>query len=199
MPKLEMPTVIEETKKGEKTFDLYARLVKDRIVFLDEVIDQEVASSIVAQLLYLDSLESDQSIKLYINSPGGQCYSAYAIVDTIQLLQHDVETIVFGYACSAAAIVATSGTKGKRHMLPSARLMIHEPSYGTYGKLTDMEIDMDEANWCRERELEFLNQFAPKKGGYWTRDDIARDKWYNPQEAINAGLVDKVVTKGGKM
>lgn len=199
MPRLSLPTVIEETKKGEKTFDLYARLVKERIIFLDDEINQEIASSVIAQLLYLDSLESDQSIKLYINSQGGQCYSAYAIVDTIQLLEHDVETIVFGYACSAAAIIAIAGTKGKRNMLPSARLMIHEPSYSTYGKLTDMEIDISEADWCRERELEFLNQFAHKDGGFWTRDDIRRDKWYSPQEAIKVGLADKVVLKGGKM
>lgn len=194
MPKLDMPAVIEKTDKGEKTFDLYARLVKDRIVFLDEEIDRELASSIIAQLLYLDNLESDQDIKLYINSPGGSCYSAYAIVDTMQLLKHDVQVIVFGYACSAAAIIATAGTKGKRHMLPSARIMVHEPSSGTYGKLTDMQIDIKEAEWAKKKELEFLNKFAPNSEG-WTEENIARDKWFGAEEAIAANLIDKVVTK----
>lgn len=195
---LEMPTVMEETKKGEKAFDLYARLVKDRIVFLNEEVTRESASSVIAQLLYLDNLDSEKDIKLYINSPGGSCYDGFAIIDTMDLIKADVQTVGIGLQASMAAIILACGAKGKRSLLPSSRVMIHEPSSWSSGKVTDMQIDLEQAKWAKRHVLDLLNKHAVNQSGKWNEDNIVFDRWFSPEEAIKFNLVDKVL-EGGKM
>lgn len=194
----EMPTVIEKVGKGEKVFDLRARLIKERIIFLSGIIDDELSTSVIAQLLYLDSLESDKDIKLYIDSPGGSCYQGFSIIDTMQLLQHDISTVVLGYAASMASAIACAGTKGKRFLLPSSRIMIHEPSSGTYGKVTDMRIDMQEVEWVKKHLLEIYNEHAPN-ANTWTDENCNRDHWMGAKEAIELNLADKILVKEVKM
>lgn len=194
----EMPAVIEKVGKGEKTFDLRARLIKERIIFLVGEVDEESATSVIAQMLYLDSLESDEDIKLYIDSPGGLCYQGFSIIDTMQLLQHDVSTVVLGLAASMASAIACAGTKGKRFLLPSSRVMIHEPSSGTYGSVTDLKISMQEAEWAKKHLLEIYNKHATNAES-WTEENLNRDRWLGVKEAIELNLADKILTKEVKM
>ncbi|HUC95401.1 MAG TPA: ATP-dependent Clp protease proteolytic subunit [Candidatus Saccharimonadia bacterium] len=186
-----IPTVIENEGRMERAYDIYSRLLKDRIIFLGSAIDEHVANIIVAQLLFLDSQDS-KDISIYINSPGGSVSDALAIYDTIKYVKSDIQTIVVGMAASAAALILSSGTKGKRSALPNSRIMIHQPSSGTRGKVTDMEIDLEESIKLK-RQLEQI--IADNTGQKQTKvhTDMERDYYMSPTDAKQYGLVDSVI------
>jgi ATP-dependent Clp protease, protease subunit len=187
-----IPTVIETEGRIERAYDIYSRLLKDRIIFLGEDVNEHTANLIVAQLLFLDNEQPGRDIYLYINSPGGVVYDALAIYDTMQYIKSDVQTVGIGIQASAAAFLLSSGTKGKRIMLPNASVMIHQPSSGTRGKVTDMEIDLRESLRLKRR----LNEIMAKNTGQTVKrieDDMERDYWMTADEAKKYGLVDKVV------
>jgi ATP-dependent Clp protease protease subunit len=188
-----VPTVIEQEGRMERAYDIYSRLLKDRIIFAGEDINPHTANLIVAQLLFLDNEDAKKDIFLYINSPGGSVYDALAIYDTMQYLKADVQTVGIGIQASAAAFLLSSGTKGKRFILPNASVMIHQPSSGTRGKVTDQEIDLREA--LRVKKL--LESIMAKNTGQKAEKihvDMERDKWLTAEEAKTYGLVDKVIT-----
>ncbi len=187
-----IPTVIETEGRMERAFDIYSRLLKDRIIFLGEEVTEHTANLIVAQLLFLDNEDSTKDINLYINSPGGVVYDALAIYDTMQFIKSDVQTVGIGIQASAAAFLLSSGTKGKRFMLPNASVMIHQPSSGTRGKVTDMEIDLKESLRIKHR----LNEIMAENTGQTIKkitEDMERDYWMTSDEALKYGLIDKVV------
>lgn len=188
-----MPTVIEPSSQGERAFDIYSRLLRDRILFLGDQVDEHTANLIIAQLLFLDNEDSKKDIQFYINSPGGSVYDALAIYDTMQYVKSDVMTVGIGIQASAAAFLLSSGTKGKRYLLPNSTVMIHQPSSGTRGKVTDMEIDLKESLRLKKR----LNEIMAKNTGKSVKqitDDMERDYWLDAKEAKAYGLVDDVVT-----
>ena len=188
-----VPTVIESDGRVERAYDIYSRLLKDRIVFLGTRVDQTSANLIVAQLLFLQAEDPKKDIFFYINSPGGSVYDAMAIFDTMQYVTNDVQTVGIGMQASAAAFLLSSGTKGKRFLLPNATVMIHQPSYGTQGKITDMEIDLKEGLRLKQH----LNEIMAKNTGQKLdkiKDDMERDYWMTSDEAKKYGLVDKVIT-----
>lgn len=188
-----IPTVIESDGRMERAYDIYSRLLRDRIIFMGEDVNSHTANLIVAQLLFLESEDPKKDIKLYINSPGGSIYDAFAIYDTMQFVKCDIETVGIGVQASAAAFLLSSGTKGKRFLLPNATVMIHQPSYGTRGKITDMEIDLKEGLRLKQR----LNEIMAENTGQTVdtiRTDMERDNWMSSKEALKYGLVDKVLT-----
>lgn len=188
-----IPTVIENEGRIERAYDIYSRLLKDRIVFIGEDVNPHTANLIVAQLLFLDNENSDKDIYLYINSPGGSAYDAMAIYDTMQYIKSDVQTVGIGMQASAAAFLLSSGTKGKRVILPNSSVMIHQPSSGTRGKVTDMEIDLKESLRIKHR----LNEIMSKNTGQPLKkveQDMERDYWLSADEAKKYGVVDKVIT-----
>lgn len=188
-----IPTVIENEGRVERAYDIYSRLLKDRIIFLGSGVDQASANVIVAQLLFLQAQDPKKEIYFYINSPGGSVYDALAIYDTMQYIQNDVVTVGIGMQASAAAFLLSSGTKGKRFVLPNASVMIHQPSSGTRGKVTDQEIDLRES--LRVKEL--LENIMAKNTGQKPEkihDDMERDKWLTADEAVKYGIADKVIT-----
>lgn len=190
-----IPTVIEQEGRFERAYDIYSRLLRDRIVFVGEDINPHTANLIVAQLLFLDNQSSDQPIHLYINSPGGSVYDAFAIYDTMQFVKSPVHTFGIGVQASAAAFLLSSGEKGHRFLLPHATVMIHQPSSsGPRGKVTDQEIDLKEA--LRLKKL--LEEIVAKNTGQTAKkvhDDMERDYWMSADEAKKYGLVDKVIEK----
>lgn len=189
-----VPTVIENDGRVERAFDIYSRLLKDRIIFLGTDVNQHTANLVVAQMLFLENEDPKKDIKLYINSPGGSVYDAFAIYDTMQYVKCDIQTVGIGVQASAAAFLLSSGTKGKRFLLPHATVMIHQPSAGTRGKVTDMEIDLKEG--LRLKHL--LNQIMARNTGQTVKRieaDAERDYWMNADEAKKYGLVDKVLAK----
>lgn len=189
-----VPTVIEQEGRVERAYDIYSRLLKDRIVFLGTDVNEHTANLIVAQLLFLANEDSTQDIKLYINSPGGSVYDALAIYDTMNYIKPDVQTIGIGVQASAAAFLLSSGTKGKRSLLKHATVMIHQPSSGTRGKVTDQEIDLKES--LRVKKL--LEQIMADNTGQNLKkihEDMERDFWITAEEAKKYGLVDHVITK----
>lgn len=188
-----VPTVIEAEGRVERAFDIYSRLLKDRIIFLGEDVNPHTANLIIAQLLFLDNEDSKKDIFLYINSPGGSVYDALAIYDTMQFVKADVQTVGIGMQASAAAFLLSSGAKGKRLLLPNATVMIHQPSSGTRGKVTDMEIDLKETLRIKHRLNEIM---AANTGQKIERihDDMERDRWMSAEEAKEYGIVDKVIT-----
>ena len=189
-----IPIVIEQTSRGERSYDIYSRLLKDRIIFLGTGVDDNVANAIIAQMLFLESDEPDQDIYLYVNSPGGQVSSGMAIYDTMQYIKPDVQTICIGQAASMGALLLTAGTKGKRFSLPHARIMIHQPSGGFQGQHTDIEIQAKEISKIREVLDGIFAEHAgqdPKK----VRKDTERDHYMTGQEALDYGLIDKLITK----
>ena len=193
-----IPTVIEQEGRMERAYDIYSRLLKDRIIFLGEDVNPHTANLIIAQLLFLDNEDSKKDIYLYINSPGGSVYDALAIYDTIQHVKADVQTVGIGVQASAAAFLLSSGAKGKRFILPHATVMIHQPSSGTRGKVTDQEIDLRES--LRVKKL--LEQIMAKNTGQkmeQIHQDMERDRWMNAEEAKKYGLVDKVMTSPPKV
>ena len=187
------PIVIEQTSKGERSYDIFSRLLKDRIIMLEGAIDERVSSVLCAQLLFLESQEATKDITLYINSPGGLVTAGMAIYDTMQYISSDIQTVVVGQACSMGSLLASAGTKGKRLMLPHARHMIHQPLGGASGQATDVEIRANELlRWKRE-----LTEIYVKTTGR-TYDELAadmeRDKFMTPKEAVAYGLADRIVT-----
>ena len=188
-----VPYVIEKSGREERVYDIYSRLLKDRIVFLGTAIDDEVANAIVAQLLFLQSEDAKKDIYFYINSPGGSVYDALAIYDTMQYITNDVQTVGIGVQASAAAFLLSSGTKGKRLLLPNSTVMIHQPSSGTRGKVTDQEIDLRES--LRIKKL--LESIMAKNTGQkpeQIHEDMERDRWMTALEAQKYGIVDKVIS-----
>ncbi len=189
-----IPTVIEKTFEGERAFDIYSRLLNERIIFLGEQVDEHTANTIVAQLIHLAYVDSKKDIKLYINSPGGSVYDGMAIYDTMQYISPDVQTIGIGLQASMGAFLLSSGTKGKRFLLPHSKVMIHQPSHATRGKVTDMEIDLKEGLAVKEMLVEL---FAKQTGQKLSKikSDMERDYWMTPKEAKEYGLIDEVITK----
>lgn len=189
-----IPTVIEQEGRMERAYDIYSRLLKDRIIFLGEDVNPHTGNLIVAQLLFLDNQDPGKPIHLYINSPGGHVYDALAIYDTMQFVKSPVHTYGIGMQASAAAFLLSSGEKGKRFLLPHATVMIHQPSSGTRGKVTDQEIDLRES--LRIKKL--LESIMAKNTGQKPErihDDMERDKWLDAKEAKDYGIVDKVIEK----
>lgn len=187
-----VPTVVEKTHDGERAFDIYSRLLNERVIFLGEDVNQHTANLIVAQLLHLAHLDPEQDIKLYINSPGGSVYDGFAIYDTMQYIKPDVQTIGIGLQASMGAFLLSSGAKGKRVALPNSRIMIHQPSSGTQGKVTDQEITLRESIYLKKR----LNEILAKNTGQTVRKvekDAERDYWMSAIEAKQYGLIDQVV------
>ena len=187
------PVVIEQTSKGERSYDIFSRLLKDRIIMLEGAIDERVSSVLCAQLLFLESQEATKDITLYINSPGGLVTAGMAIYDTMQYISSDIQTVVVGQACSMGSLLASAGTRGKRLMLPHARHMIHQPLGGASGQATDVEIRANELlRWKKE-----LTEIYVKTTGQ-TYDklaaDMERDKFMTPEEAVEYGLADRIVT-----
>ncbi|MDZ7744914.1 MAG: ATP-dependent Clp protease proteolytic subunit [Candidatus Saccharibacteria bacterium] len=187
-----IPTVIENEGRVERAYDIYSRLLKDRIIFLGDDVNEHTANLIVAQFLFLDNADPKKDIYLYINSPGGSVYDALAIYDTMNFVKADVQTVGIGVQASAAAFLLSSGTKGKRMLLPHATIMMHQPSSGTRGKVSDQEIDLRES--LRVKKL--LEEIMAKNTGQNVKkihEDLERDKWMTAQEAKKYGVVDTVV------
>jgi ATP-dependent Clp protease, protease subunit len=186
------PYVIERTSRGERSYDIFSRLLMDRIVFLGTPINDDVANIIVAQLLFLDAEDPDRDIYMYINSPGGSVYAGLAIYDTMQHLRAPVGTYCIGMAASMAAILVGAGAKGKRMALPNSRIMIHQPSSGTQGTAADIEIAAREILDVRER----LNRILSTTTGQpieQVAKDVERDRFMSPEEAVTYGLIDRVI------
>jgi ATP-dependent Clp protease protease subunit len=186
-----IPYVIEQSPRGERSFDIYSRLLNDRIVFLGEAIDDHVANTVVAQLLHLESDDPEKDISLYINSPGGVITAGLAIYDTMQFIKCDVSTICIGQCASMAAVLLAAGTKGKRFALPNSRVMIHQPSGGAQGQQTEIEIMAKEILYARER----LNQILADHTGQpleKVHDDTERDNFMSAEAARDYGLVDEI-------
>ncbi len=192
-----IPTVVESEGRYERAYDIYSRLLKERIIFLGSDVNEASANVIVAQMLFLQAEDPTKDIFFYINSPGGSVYDALAIYDTMEFLTCDVQTIGIGVQASAAAFLLSSGAKGKRMVLPHATVMIHQPSSGTRGKVTDQEIDLKES--LRIKHL--LEEIMAKNTGQKPEkihDDMERDKWLTAEEALKYGIVDKIVTSPPK-
>ena len=195
MPNL-VPMVLERTSEGERSYDLYSRLLKDRIVMLDTEVTNASASLIVAQMLFLESEDPDKDILFYINSPGGVVTAGMSIYDTMQFIKPDVSTIVMGQACSMGSLLATSGASGKRLMLPHARHMIHQPSGGAQGQATDIQIQAEEILKMKKYLTEiYVKHNSKGKTFEELSADMERDKFMSAQEALDYGLIDEIVTK----
>ena len=195
MPKSYLiPTVVEKSADGERAFDIYSRLLNERIIFLGEDVNEHTANSVVAQLLHLAYVDPQADISLYINSPGGSVYDGMAIYDTMNFIKPDVATYGIGLQASMGAFLLSSGAKGKRFCLPHAKVMIHQPSSGTHGKVTDMEIDMKETLEVKEMLAKIMAKNTGQKLAK-VKSDMERDYWKTPDEAVKYGLIDKVLTK----
>lgn len=187
-----IPTVIEKTQFGERVYDIYSRLLEERIIFLGTQINDDVANSIIAQLLFLEKEDPKKDITLYVNSPGGQVSSTLAMYDTMQHVKPDVSTVCLGMAASGGAIILTGGKKGKRFALPHSEIMIHQPLGGTEGQATDIAIHADHI--IRTKDL--LNELIAKHSGQKlekVKNDTERDKFMRAEEAVTYGLIDKIV------
>jgi ATP-dependent Clp protease protease subunit len=192
------PYVIERTSRGERSYDIFSRLLMDRIVFLGAPVDDTVANIIIAQLLFLQAEDPEKDIYLYVNSPGGSVYAGLAIYDTLQYMSAPVNTMCMGMAASMSAVLLAAGTKGKRSALPNSRIMIHQPSGGSQGTAADIEIAAREILYARER----LNQILAKHTGQTVEkiaEDVDRDRFLSPQEAKEYGLIDNVVSHRGEI
>ncbi len=189
------PYVIERSSRGERSYDIFSRLLMDRIVFLGTPINDDVANVVIAQLLFLQAENPDRDINIYINSPGGSVYSGLAIYDTMQYLTAPVATICMGMAASMGAFLLAAGTPGKRSALPNSRLMIHQPSGGSQGTASDIEIQAKEVLFARERLNELL---AHHTGQSIERigEDVDRDRYMSPGEAVEYGLIDRIIEPG---
>jgi ATP-dependent Clp protease, protease subunit len=187
-----VPTVVEESSRGDRAFDIFSLLLRERIVFLGQEVDDQVANLIISQMLYLESLDPEKDISLYINSPGGVAYAGMAIYDVIQHVRPDVSTICVGMGMSAAAMVLCGGTPGKRLALPNARIMIHQGSAGTRGAPSDMEIQLREVLALTRRMAEIIAHHSGKSVEQVARD-IDRDYFMTPEEAMAYGLIDDII------
>lgn len=187
-----VPMVVEQTPHGERAYDIYSRLLQDRIVFLGTEIDDTIANLIIAQLLFLEAANKEKDINLYVNSPGGSVSSTLAIYDTIQYIKPDVATICIGQAASGAAVILAAGTKGKRMALPNSRVMIHQPLGGAQGQVSDIEIHTREMIKIREKLNEILAHHTGKSVEK-IKADTERDYFMSPEEALEYGLIDRVL------
>ena len=187
-----VPMVVEQTPRGERSFDIYSRLLNDRVVFLGSEVDETTANLIVAQLIHLESDDPDKDISLYINSPGGSAYAGLAIYDTMQFIKPDVQTICYGMAMSAGSLILTGGAKGKRMALPNSRILIHQPSGGFEGQSSDIEIHAKEILELRER-LDRIYVTHTGQSAEQIHDDMERDKFFTPDAAVDYGLIDQVI------
>ena len=187
-----IPYVVEQTSRGERSYDIFSRLLNDRIVFLSEEVNDTTASLIVAQLLYLEAQDPDKDIQFYINSPGGSVTAGMAIYDTMQYIKCDVATICVGMAASMGAFLLSAGTKGKRLALPNAEIMIHQPSAGTQGQITDMAIHMKRLQTIKERMNRILAENTGKSVQEVT-EACERDNFMTSQEAMEFGIIDRVI------
>jgi ATP-dependent Clp protease protease subunit len=187
-----VPTVISRDSRGEREYDIYSRLLNERIIFIGTPIDDQIGNLVVAQLLHLESVDPDKDISIYINSPGGDVYSGLAIYDTIQFIKPDVQTICFGVAMSMGSLLLTGGAKGKRFALPNSRILIHQPSAGFEGQATDIEIHAREILAIRERIDEIYAEHTGKKVEQ-IHEDMERDRFFKADEAAAYGLIDKVI------
>lgn len=195
MPNL-VPIVLEKTANGERSYDIYSRLLRDRIVMLDTDVNEHSSSLVVAQMLFLESEDPDADILFYINSPGGSVTAGMAIYDTMQFIRPDVSTIVMGQACSMGSLLATAGAAGKRLILPYARHMIHQPSGGARGQATDMLIQVEEIlKMKRELTQIYVNHNSADKTFDELSNDMERDFFMSATEAVEYGLADRIVTK----
>ena len=195
MPNL-VPMVLERTSQGERSYDLYSRLLKDRIVMLDTDVNEHSASLVVAQLLFLESEDATKDILFYINSPGGVVTAGMAIYDTMQFIKPDVSTIVMGQACSMGSLLATAGAPGKRMILTNARHMIHQPSGGAGGQATDMEIQVNEILKMKKNLTQiYVDHNSKGKTFEELSKDMERDNFMSAQEAVDYGLADEIITK----
>lgn len=191
-----VPIVIENTSKGERSYDIYSRLLRDRVVMLEGEVHDQMANLIVAQLLFLESENPDKDISMYVNSPGGSVTAGMAIYDTMQFIKPDVQTIVMGQACSMGSLLAQAGAAGKRFMLPNARHMIHQPSGGARGMQSDIEISYKEITYLKKRLTEiYVNHNSKGKTYEEFERDMDRDKFMSAQEALDYGLIDEIVEK----
>lgn len=189
-----VPYVVEQTSRGERSYDIFSRLLNDRIIFLSEEVNDTTASLVVAQLLYLEAQDPDKDIQFYINSPGGSVTAGMAIYDTMQYVKCDVSTICVGMAASMGAFLLSSGTKGKRIALPNAEIMIHQPSAGTQGQITDMALHLKRLETIKER----LNHILAENTGKSVEEvtvDCERDNFMSAEEALEYGLIDKIMNK----
>ena len=191
-----VPYVVEQTNRGERSYDIFSRLLNDRIVMLSEEVNDTTASLIVAQLLYLEAQDPDKDIQFYINSPGGSVTAGMAIYDTMQYIKCDVSTICIGMAASMGAFLLSAGTKGKRYALPNADIMIHQPSAGTQGQITDMAIHLKRLEIVKERMNRILSENTGKSIETVTAD-CERDNFMTAQEAMEYGLIDQVIERRG--
>jgi ATP-dependent Clp protease protease subunit len=194
MPNL-VPMVIETEARGERAYDIYSRLLKDRIIMLDTDVNEHTASLLVAQLLFLES-QGNEDIHFFINSPGGGVTAGMAIYDTMQFIKPNVSTIVMGQACSMGSLLAAAGSPGKRKILPNARHMIHQPSGGAGGQATDMQIQVEEIIKMKKNLTQiYVDHNSKGKTFEQFRHDMERDKFMSAQEALEYGLVDEIITK----
>ncbi|HEV3230389.1 MAG TPA: ATP-dependent Clp protease proteolytic subunit [Solirubrobacteraceae bacterium] len=187
-----VPMVIERSARGEREYDIYSRLLNERIVFLGSPIDDQIANLVVAQLLHLESVDPDKDISIYINSPGGSIYSGLAIYDTMQFIKPDVSTICVGVAMSLGSLLLTGGAKGKRMSLPNSRILIHQPSAGFEGQATEIEIHAREIIKTRER-IDEIYALHTGQSIERVRSDMERDRFFKPDEAAEYGLIDRVI------
>ena len=191
-----VPMVIESSSKGERAYDIYSRLLKERIIMLNGPVEDAMANLIVAQLLFLESENPDKDISLFINSPGGVVTAGMSIYDTMQFIRPNVATYVMGQACSMGSLLATAGAKGKRYMLPNARHMIHQPSGGARGQATDMQIQVEEIIKMKKSLTEiYVKHNSKGKTFAQMTADMERDKFMSAEEALAYGLVDKIITE----
>ena len=188
-----IPYVIEQTPRGERSYDIYSRLLNDRIVFLGEPVTRDSANLVIAQLLHLESQDPDKDISLYIDSPGGDVYAGLGILDTMNFIKPDVSTICVGMAASMGAVLLAAGAKGKRLALPNSMVMIHQPSSGVQGQQTDIQIVADETKWIRQRINELLSDYSGQPIEK-INVDTERDNYLRAQEACDYGLVDRVIS-----
>ncbi|HEY3758645.1 MAG TPA: ATP-dependent Clp endopeptidase proteolytic subunit ClpP [Solirubrobacteraceae bacterium] len=187
-----VPMVVERTARGEREFDIYSRLLNERIIFLGTPIDDQVANLVVAQLLHLESEDPEKDISIYINSPGGSIYSGLAIYDTMNFVKPDIQTMCVGVAMSMGSLLLAGGTKGKRAVLPNSRILIHQPSAGFEGQSTDIEIHAREILKVRERIDEIYAQHTGRPQEQ-VREDMERDRFFNAEQALEYGLIDRVL------
>ncbi len=187
-----VPMVVEQSPRGERSFDIYSRLLSERIVFIGTAIDDDVANLVVAQLLHLESADPDKDVSLYVNSPGGSVYAGLAIYDTMQFIKPDVQTICFGVAMSMGSVLLMGGAAGKRSALPNARILIHQPSSGFQGQATDIDIHAQEILRTRKRVDELYAEHTGRREED-VHADMERDRFFTADEAVEYGLVDRVI------
>ena len=187
-----VPMVVEQSPRGERSFDIYSRLLGERIIFLGQQVDDQIANLIVAQLLHLESEDPDKDISIYINSPGGSVYSGLAIYDTMQFIRPDVQTICFGIAMSMGSLLLMGGAPGKRYALPNARILNHQPSSGFQGQASDIEIHAKEVLDLRQRITELYAKHTGQPAEQ-LHEDFERDRFFTPGEAQEYGLIDRVI------